>query len=60
MENFSTQQVPSSYMCFINKNRSKVDMKATNSDLADAYKEKQKKNEKVAVFLLQNEMTVTT
>ena len=50
MENFSNQQVPTSYMCFINKNRSKVDMKATDSDLADAYKEKQKKNEKVAVF----------
>lgn len=42
MKNFSNQQVPSSYMCFVNKNRSKVDMKATDSDLADAYKEKQR------------------
>lgn len=35
---------PALNMCFINKNRSKVDMKATDSDLADAYKEKQKRN----------------
>lgn len=28
MENFSNQWVPRSYMCFINKTRKKVDVKA--------------------------------
>lgn len=50
MENFSNQWVPSPYMCFINKNRSKVDMKAMDSDLADAYKEKQKRMKRWQFF----------
>lgn len=49
LENFSKQSVPSSYMCCINKNRCKVDMKATETDVADADKEKQNRNEKTAV-----------
>lgn len=48
MENFSHQWVPSFYMCFINKTRYKEDIKATETDVADADKEKQKRNEKPA------------
>lgn len=37
-------------MCLINKTGKKVDVKATEVDVADADKEKKKKNEKPAFF----------
>lgn len=47
MENFSKPWIPSSYLCFINRNRYNIDMEAIETDVADADKEKQKRSERL-------------
>lgn len=42
----------SQLLCFINRNRYNVDMKAAETDVADADKEKQKRNESCILFIM--------